>query len=184
MRHIENPYQLNTVSYDDIRPVLRTGDLFFCCGKGFLSSTIKRITKSPFSHVGVIAVVGGRVLTIEAIKYGTAIRRFSRVLAGYKGDVVIARSSATPEQLKTFWHEAVNFEGVKYGYWTAIRIWACVRFGIAMPKQGKAMICSDLVARCFREVGIAINANQKHFTSPEDVWTSRAVSHCFGRVEL
>ena len=46
--------KMPVLSYDSVRNTLQTGDLFFCVGEYAISRFIRKITKSTFSHVGII----------------------------------------------------------------------------------------------------------------------------------
>ena len=46
--------RLPVVPYNKIRNVLETGDLFFASGSYLISKLIRKFTKSPWSHVGII----------------------------------------------------------------------------------------------------------------------------------
>lgn len=183
MQHVSNAYSIQTVSYDDIRPTLRTGDLFFCSGEGWLSGIIKRLTDSPWSHVGMVVQEGPRLMAIEALKHGVTMNRFSHVLRHYEGEIVIARVDAlTPAQTRGIVAEAIDRVGIKYNWLRCLQIWWRIRVQGGPPADGRDLICSEFVERCYREAGYSFPYNKRGFVAPEDVWRAPAVSSCLGRL--
>lgn len=183
MIHVENPYSLDTVNYDDVRPKLRTGDIFFCSGYGFLSKTIKRLTSSPWSHVGILAHQGPRLMAIEAVNHGVVMSRLSKVVRDYDGEIVLARvDGMTPAAAKIIHTEAVDRVGIKYNWLRCLQVWWRIRVRGGPPVDGRDLICSELVERVYREAGYRFAYDPRGFCSPENVWTDPAVSRCLGRV--
>lgn len=46
-----------TTTYEEIRPTLKTGDLVFFSGKSKISALIKMVTRSSWSHIGMVYVM-------------------------------------------------------------------------------------------------------------------------------
>jgi hypothetical protein len=88
----ESALQLTPQHYDRVRPHLRTGDLMFTSGAGMFSSLIRRFTRSPWSHVGVVVVdkVLDIVMVMEAVETGVRVVPLS-LYKSYPGEIVLAR---------------------------------------------------------------------------------------------
>ena len=80
--------QLPVVPYAAVRADLRTGDLVFCSGSYFLSGLIQRLTRSVWSHVGIIYNDADlqRVFVLESeIGIGVRLAPLSKYLRDYHG---------------------------------------------------------------------------------------------------
>lgn len=62
------------MKYADARPTLRSGDLLAWSHRGWSTfhdikiQLVRMFTRSEYSHVGLVWVIGGRVLVIEAVE--------------------------------------------------------------------------------------------------------------------
>src|SRR6266702_2625252 len=45
---------MKQATYEEIRPLLQTGDAFFCSGSSAISKAIEFVTRSPWSHVAAV----------------------------------------------------------------------------------------------------------------------------------
>ena len=93
--------QLPLTPYASTRDALRTGDLVFCSGSYFLSGLIQRLTRSVWSHVGIVYHDADlqRVFVLESeISVGVRLAPVSKYLRDYhgrdrpyRGQIVVAR---------------------------------------------------------------------------------------------
>jgi len=62
---------------------MQSGDIIFLRGTSILAWIVRVVTKSPFAHIGILWVVGGRVLMLEADPWkGVIVRPLSKSLPG------------------------------------------------------------------------------------------------------
>lgn len=77
------------MTYDQIRPLIKTGDLLAWSHSGWGSwhaiqvSLVRMFTQSEFSHVGLAFVVYDRIFVLEAVSSGVRIYPLSRALPFY-----------------------------------------------------------------------------------------------------
>lgn len=79
---------MDVIRYEKIRDYLHTGQLVFCSGNYLFSGIIQKLTKSSWSHVGIIYKDEelGRVLLLEAEPYiGIRLIPLSKYIHDYKG---------------------------------------------------------------------------------------------------
>lgn len=66
------------MKYSELRPLIKTGDLFFSAKSHPLSRFIRLITRSGVSHVGNYVWLEGRLFVAEATFYGYQLTLASR----------------------------------------------------------------------------------------------------------
>jgi len=77
------------MTYDQIRPLIKTGDLLSFSHKAhgswydFQIHMVRKATESEFSHVGIAYVVYDRVFILEAVTSGVRMYPLSRALPFY-----------------------------------------------------------------------------------------------------
>src|SRR5688572_14741787 len=71
----------------DARRDFRSGDVLFFQGRGPMSTAIRWLTKSPYSHVGIVYLFEERVFCLEAIGIGVRLALTSEVVRRYDGRV-------------------------------------------------------------------------------------------------
>lgn len=77
------------MTYDQIRPLIKTGDLLAFSHKArgtwhdFQIHMVRKATESEFSHVGIAYVIHDRVFILEAVSSGVRIFPLSRALPFY-----------------------------------------------------------------------------------------------------
>lgn len=176
--------------YDEVRAMIRTGDLILCSGDSMFSRLIRWATKSPWSHVAVCLRLEeiDRVMVLEAVeKIGVRTVALSAFLSQdsngrkpYPGRLLLARHrefevKATPERVKAMADFAVDRFGARFGALEMLRIAlriALGRFAVRQPKplQPKGeYICSEYVAKCYEKVGILFPWDGLGFIGPADI---------------
>ena len=98
--------QASSIRYAEARRALQSGDLLFCAGEYPVSKIIRRVTDSPWSHVGLIFrvplndVQGDRVLLLESVEpQGVRFAPLSKYVRDYEkgkpyqGKLAIARQA-------------------------------------------------------------------------------------------
>lgn len=127
---------------------LQHGDLLFCSGSAAISHAIEGETKSPWSHVGYVALFPDvEPLLIEAvIKFGVRASRLIANYAGaYDGDVVLCRRLLPQEGIKAIIAKAVSRLGDGYDWQSEVEQAAHNCFGF-LPEHvtGSEVYCSGL----------------------------------------
>jgi hypothetical protein len=182
---------LPVLAYRELRPKLRSGDLFFTSGDYLASQLIRRFTESPWSHVGIVFRVDAieRVLLLESVEdMGVRFAPLSKYLSDYaggkpyQGRAVIARCRGIDrkavEKVATFGTDQLTRA---YDREEIMNIAARIALGKPRPKRDQAYICSELVHECFARAGRAFAYDARGFISPENIWRDPRVS-LIGRV--
>jgi hypothetical protein len=173
-------------TYQDLRHQIRTGDLLLFRGNRLISGWIESLSDSPYSHCAILARWGERIIAFQADMRGVEILPASTMVCRYQGKV-------DWWSLKTEWRAdgmlddrllldtALTLLGIKYGYWTLLKLGLRILFGRALnPTEAHAtpdsLFCSQFVSLVFRTAShekIRINrqANDAS-TSPADFATS------------
>lgn len=175
--------------YQELRPTIRTGDLFLCSGRDVFSRMIRASTRSPWSHVAIALRLDeiGRIMALESVaKLGVRIvplRSFvSAASSGrqpYPGRILLCRhhgfqASVTPEAVTRMVHFAVDRFGAPFAGREVLKIAARIALGaldIRMPPMltpDDEFICSEYAARCFEEAGVRIPWDGLGFIAPSD----------------
>lgn len=66
------------VKYADVRAAMASGDVVFFQSNHWKARLVRWWTKSPFSHVGILFCVAGRVFVLEAVLNGVRIYPLSK----------------------------------------------------------------------------------------------------------
>ncbi len=178
--------KVSTVSYEDIRAELKTGDIFFSSGSYLFSGFIQRLTKSAWSHVAIVYVDKdlGRVLVLEAEPMvGIRLIPLSKYLKDYQGKKKSYKGQIFIAQLKDPLDQDKLNEGICFGLdeltrpydnWEIIRIMLRILFKIGKPERNRQYICSELVRACFKKSGVDFKLTDSYI-SPDAIWTDSRV---------
>jgi len=161
------------VCYEEIRPLLNTGDIVLFSGKSFISWLIKKITGSPWSHVGLVlksqeldsiliweSTTLNNIPNIEngRIAAGVQISSLSERIRHYNGTVGIRLLEArrTPEFIRAMIDLKNEVRGYKYEQ-NKIKL---IRSALDLfwwqknRKDLRSIFCSELVAEAYQRVGL------------------------------
>jgi hypothetical protein len=177
---------MDKINYQKIRPFLKTGQLVFCSGSYFFSGIIQNLTKSVWSHVGIIYVDEnlGRVLLLEAEPYiGIRLIPLSNYMKSYKngrpykGQMVIAdfKKDMTEEQSKATISFGLDELSKPYDNWEIVRIMMRILLRIGKRQKNRSYICSELVRDCFVKGGYLFKMKDSYI-SPHEIWVDENVS--------
>jgi hypothetical protein len=191
--HIESKdiKALPVLPYPDVRAMLKSGDILFASGDYLVSKAIQKMTRSPWSHVGIVFRLDSidRILLLESVEdMGVRFAPLSKYLNDYesgkpyKGKAVLARckdvTSKTIADLSTFGIDELT---QPYDKDEIAKIMARITLGIGRKERDREYICSELVYECFAHAGKEFAYNTSGFISPEDVWLDEKLS-LVGRV--
>ena len=181
---------ISLLDYGQIRAQLRTGDIVFCSGTYFFSRTIQWITKSVWSHVGIIYRDDNlqRIFVLESeTVIGVRLAPLSKYLHDYhgrnkpyKGRIVIARLTPAPddEKLKTAISFGMDELTRPYDNWEICRIAMRILFRRGRKVRDRKYICSELVYEAFRKADVAFEF-RRNSISPDDIWSDERVTMQF-----
>ena len=173
--------------YENLRDVLRTGDLVFCSGSYVFSGFIQKFTGSVWSHVGIIYRDEqlGRVFMLESeTGIGVRIVPLSKYLKDYhgrrrpyRGQIVIGRiePGLQDEQAKRAVSYGMDLLTKPYDNWEIIRIALRILFKVSRRTRDRKFICSELVDECFRAAGVRFT-RPDNYISPDDIWRNATVA--------
>ncbi len=172
--------EMEETPYEDVRPKLKDGDLFFCSGEYFVSRAIRRFSESPWSHVGLILRIRelDRVLLLESVEdAGVRFAPLSKYLDDYekgrpyRGALVVARFEGLAadkiQPLAQFGTDALTRP---YDKDEIAKIVVRIALRLGRKERDREYICSELVYECFAHAGYEFAYDPKGFISPQDVW--------------
>jgi hypothetical protein len=172
---------IQKIEYKRVRDHLKTGDLVFCSGNYFFSKIIQRLTKSSFSHVGVIYIDDnlGRVLLLESealigvrlIPLSKYIEDYKGKKKPYKGNMLIAHVDEKIEQkdLNNGISHGLDELTRPYDNWEIIRIFLRIVFKTGKRERNRNYICSELVHLIFKKAKVYFQFEDSYI-SPDSIW--------------
>lgn len=188
--------RLAPLSYEQVHPLVKSGDLLLCSGDDFFSRLIRWATHSRWSHIALAFRIDAidRVMVLEAVeKIGVRavtlesfMSRNSQGKTPYPGSILLARHAATDrlvdgDELKRMAGFGIDRLGDKFAgwdmIWIAVRI-AIGRLNIRLPRaraSDNVFICSEYVDVCYRSAGVKIAWDGRGFIAPADFARDPAV---------
>ncbi len=177
---------LRTVTYEQIRPDLATGDLVLFSGKGGFSAGIKWFTRSRWSHVGMILVIpewdtvllweSTTLSSLKDVESNTARRgvqlvSFSDRLRNYGGEVAVRRlridrTDRMQQALSSFRNE-VRDRPYEEDTVELIKAAYDGPFG-DNTEDLSSLFCSELVAESYQRMGLLPNDPPSNEYVPND----------------
>ena len=177
---------MTLLPYAELRTELRSGDLFFASGDYLVSRAIRKMTDSPWSHVGVVFRLDSidRILLLESVEdMGVRFAPLSKYLSDYedgkpyKGRIVIGRCQEVgPETVAALSSFGIDELTQPYDKDEIAKILARITLGLGKKERDREYICSELVYECFAHAGREFAYNRKGFISPEDIWRDAKIS--------
>jgi hypothetical protein len=170
-------------AYGDVRRELASGDLLCFRGAGLTSGAIRWMTKSAYSHVGIVYVFEERRYCLEAIGSGVRLALVSELVKHYAGGIdYFEMASATPTQRCG----AISFGFAQLGkLYNTDGVLAFLRFLLTGRKgrrrrrrggNAERWFCSEIVTEAYARQGIKFTPRHSSFyTSPSDVAASPLV---------
>lgn len=178
--------QIPVIQYDKIRDFVKTGDIVFCSGGYLFSKIIQRLTKSTWSHVGVVYKDEelGRVLLLEAepfvgirlIPLSKYLRDYKGKKRPYKGKIFICKMTVAVE--KPIFNKGISF-GLDeltrpYDNWEIFRIMLRILFKAGKRERNRSYICSELVRDIYAKAGVLIHLRDSYI-SPDNIWKDERI---------
>ncbi len=168
------------LDYGDCRDSIRNGDIVLFRGRSWLSRAIRWVTNSPYSHAGVAAWWGDRLLVLEAVGKGIVATRLSHVVHHYDGlcelwttDAALGRDDVV--------RAGQLLLGRAYSKAKALALLKRILLRSRMRDPDpviapEAFVCSEFVSRVWRAGGIDLKIDTPdRFTKPGDIARSASV---------
>jgi len=184
---------MQKMTYEQIRPILRTGDIVLFAGTGIISTLIKwfcrlfgKDHKGKWTHIGMIITDGGRVLLFESTildgKNGVQLNAFGKRLADYKKATVAIRwlycegdtercGNKNPQFLMDVYRFVYEMLGRPYEKNLVEMMGATAEIIHVFDghKQGlRSLFCSELICEFWRRVGFLPEWVPSNEFSPQD----------------
>jgi hypothetical protein len=178
--------EIPDIKYEKIRDYLHTGQLVFCSGNYLFSGIIQKLTKSVWSHVGIIYKDEelGRVLLLEAEPYiGIRLIPLSKYIEDYKGTRRPYKGNIFVANVQVDLPKEDLNHGISFGLdeltrpydnWEIIRILLRILFRMGKRERNRNYICSELVRDCYAKAGVIFHLRDSYI-SPDNLWTDDRV---------
>lgn len=169
------------IGYDIVRSHIKDGDVLLFKGRYFVSSIIKTLSFSRYSHAGVVAWWNKRLMVMEADTKGVVVSRLSSKLEKYKGEVewYAYAEEISKEDRSRMIDFAQKELGKEFATWKAF--WFGWRVFLKKTLSAKdefrranKLFCSHYVASIYNFVGKDLKKDRAdRFMSPQDIANSR-----------
>jgi hypothetical protein len=152
----------NVRQYLDVRDQLRDGDVILFDGARFMSKLIEKCSHGRYSHAGIVAWWGSRVMLLQAEIQCVQAVPLSVAIAEYDGRCdwwKLREDLRTSVTLDSVLGEAKADLGLPFGVFKLVREGLHAMIGIPAPTDdpsgvAPAMFCSEYVGRCFAKGGV------------------------------
>lgn len=168
-------------AYQEIRDQVDSGDLLCFRGRGLISATIRRLTRSRYSHVGLLFVMEGRRYCIEAVETGVRLVLVSELVKRYEGGIDCYRLvNASPQQRAG----AVGFAFQQLGkLYDKASFWPFLLYLLTGKRRRThcdgQWFCSEMVAEAYRRQGLRFTRASARYTAPSDIASSEQLAFQF-----
>jgi len=162
--------------YGVVRHEFAEGDLLCFRGRGVVSGAIRLLTRSPYSHVGLVHLFEAHVFSLEAVGSGVRLSRMSEVMKRYDGGIDYFAVVASEVQRRG----AVGFGfqqlGKRFDFVGLLRFFVFVVAGVRpRPRIDTRWFCAELVAEAYRRQGLRLVSDPSCYASPSQLAASDAV---------
>ena len=169
------------VPYAAVRDEVQNGDILCFKGKGLVSAAIRALTKSDYSHVGLLYLFEGRKYCLEAVGQGVRLMLLSELVKSYHGGI----DYFEPIEVST----KQRCGAVSFGFEQLGKLYdraGIVRFlqYIIMGEKPAAVaddfwFCSEIVCEAYRKQGVELCQMVASYTSPNDIATSARARYLY-----
>jgi uncharacterized protein YycO len=163
--------------YREVRREFTEADLLCFRGRGLASGLVRAISRSPYSHAGLVFLFEEHVYCLEAVAAGVRLCRMSELVRHYKGGIdyfeVLDASLAARRRALGFAFEQLGRRYDVRGVLRFVRLVATGRHGRA--RADSQWFCSELVAEAYRRAGVPLVEKAAGYVAPHDLAASRSV---------
>lgn len=159
-------------SYGEQRQTFREGDVLLFRGRTPSSLVIRALTRSVYSHVGMVVRYRGRVLCAQATGHGVHVLIMSELVRLYEGRIEYFEATHADDSARD---AALGFVfdqmGKPYDFGCGARfMWALMFGGMGRHIRNDKWFCSELVAEAYRRAGAPIvDGRPADYISPADL---------------
>lgn len=157
--------------YVEVRREFTEGDLLCFRGRGAMSALIRALSRSPYSHAGLVFLFEEHVYCLEAVGTGVRLCRMSELVRRYAGGIDYFEVLDAPAEAR---RRALGFGFEQLGRPYDLR--GVLRFFdlIATGRRGRARadarwFCSELVAEAYRRAGVRLLEKAAGYVAPHDL---------------
>lgn len=166
-------------SYSKVRDDIKDCDILLYQGTHWMSRLIRKLTKSPYSHAGIVAWWGNRLMVLEATGKGVYPVTLSQNLSHYKGEVHLYTlkeeydvSLQVRDRMLKFAQEEL---GKEYATWKLILFGWRILLAKDLDKKdvlrrANQLVCSHYVSQIYNSERRDLKKNRAdRFTKPGDI---------------
>jgi len=177
--------EIQKIAYsDELRKTIKDADIVLFRGRDPLSRVIRRVTRSHYSHAGIVARWGEYVMVLEAKGAGVVASRLSHVVDKYHGrvDLFTAKGDVEPRLNRDeAVHAAKEELGKHYAVGKLFRILRRLYRREMITVTPEKYVCSEYVSRSWRKGGVTLSNVGEDLATPEEIAKSHAL-HLLGRL--
>lgn len=164
------------IDYAEVRDKIRNGDIVLFRGRSLISRCICWLTRSTYSHAGVVGWWNNHLMVLEAVSKGVVATRLSSIVNGYPGSAELWTSDKDIDR-----EEIVRAAQMLLGRsYSMMKVFALGRRIIYGGMKGKdpdespdGFLCSEFVSRVWRAGGLDLKEDAPdRFTKPKDIAAS------------
>lgn len=167
--------------YASARSEITTGDILLCSGDYPVSKIIQKVSKSKFSHVGLLFRWMERIMLMESMEsYGVRIVPLSHYFYDYKnsgdayeGKLYLARhkqvKDLTTSGIEAMLKRGADLSGKQYDKEEILKILAGLVIDDIRSVPNDRYICSEFVQECYKQAGIYFPHDGRGFIFPEHI---------------
>lgn len=166
-------------AYRDARASFTSGDLLCFRGRHLPSRVICLLTRSEYSHVGLVYRFEERVYCLEAVGTGVRLIIMSELVRRYPGGIDYY---AIPDATTTQRRGAIGFAfqqlGKLYNHAGLLRFLSFLLLGRQARRRARERaqwFCSEMVNEAYRRQGLALAPTTSAYTTPRDLASSPRV---------
>jgi uncharacterized protein YycO len=165
-------------AYSSARHEFVAGDLLCFRGRGLVSFGIRGLTRSEYSHAGLVYLFLDRVYCLEAVGHGVRLMLMSELVRYYDGGIDYFEVDAEPAARDDVVKFAFFQLGKRYDTWGIVRFLAMLATGRARRVgRDDRWFCSELVAAAYQTAGLPLVERGEAYTSPSDLVRSERVRY-------
>ena len=172
---------MNLEEYQEIRDTINNADILMYKGTTLFSRLIRKVTKSEYSHAGIVAWWNDRLMVLEAVGKGVIVTPISSNISHYKGEVHLysTKASISANVRSKMLQFAQQELGKEYATWKLILFGIKIIFKKNLDekdelKRTNKLYCSHYVAQVYNSQGHDLKKGvSDRFMRPEDIANSK-----------
>jgi hypothetical protein len=177
VRPLDLQYAPASQPYPLVRGRFVEGDLLGFRGRGPVSWTIRRLTRSRYSHVGLVHLFEQRVYCLEAVGSGVRLCLMSELVRRYPGGIdyfeILGASEAQRRGAVGFGFQQL---GRRFDFGGLSRFFVLLVFGRRRRARADTRwFCAELVAEAYRRQGVTLCPGSSCYASPSLLTANDAV---------